>query len=342
MNDASRENILRQFLTDSGWGNARRAKLAGDASFRHYERIKLDNNRAVLMDAPPAHEDVRPYLYIAEHLLGHRFSAPRVLAKDVENGFLLLEDLGDDRFTRILRGETLLQPVPSQESIYRIAIDVLVALHRCPLPVDVPLYDKQKLLNEVKLVTDWYLPLMHIKVDTDAYLQLWDTLLDDIAVGSNVLIHRDYHADNLMWLPERQGIRKVGLLDFQDAVIGPPTYDLLSLLEDARRDVPLKLAHTMLRYYLSQFPAIDKEQFFLSYAILAAQRNCKIIGIFSRLAVRDNKHQYLAFLPRVWRYLMRDMKHPALLPLKEWMESTVDPSLRKSPPVMRNSASQVA
>ncbi|MCB2081190.1 MAG: phosphotransferase, partial [Rickettsiales bacterium] len=203
--------------------------LAGDASFRKYYRVRTPDSRLVLMDAPPEKEDVRPFIAITHHLLAQGFSAPSILAQDVELGFLLLEDFGDNRFSNLL-------PPPAnltrEEALYRHAVDVLIALHQCPLPADITPYSPEKLEQEGMLLPDWY--VMHItgracpESARQAYQEAWQPLLSHPALMEQpVLVLRDYHADNLMWLPDREGIRKVGLLDYQDAVAGHASYDLL-------------------------------------------------------------------------------------------------------------------
>lgn len=332
----SREKTLNKFLAKNGWGEADIVNLAGDASFRHYKRLKMNQKRAVLMDAPPPKEDVRPFVNIAKFLKKHGYSSPKILAEDKENGFLLLEDLGDDRFTRVLNSETLLQDIPSEEEMYRLAIDVLADLHKCPLPKNVPEYTEKLLMTECGLLTEWYIPLITgkdcSKTEAKQYSDIWKEILPNSDLKPHVLVLRDYHADNLMWMPEKRGFKKVGLLDFQDAVIGSRTYDLVSLLEDARRDVSPALARKMISYYLGKFPATNRENFNSSYAILGAQRNCKILGIFARLALRDNKHAYLSFLPRVWKYLEHDLNHPDLKKIKTWLDKNVPAAKRTKPP----------
>ncbi len=325
-----REKLLAGFLDNCGWGKAERRNLAGDASFRRYERLFLGDKTAVLMDAPPPQEDVRPFVKIARHLKTNNLSAPEIFAEDVENGFLLLEDLGDSRYTTVLSGKSPL-PSPSEKELYKLAIDTLVEIQKLPLPQDIPSYGDELLMREVLLLTEWYIPRVFgdkygdddLQKLQDEYVAIWERLFQLLENDRQVLVLRDYHADNLMWLPEREGVEKVGLLDFQDAVTGSPAYDLLSLLEDARRDVAPELAEEMVDYYLSLAPETDKDNFLLLYNLLAAQRNCKIVGIFARLSVRDGKDTYLQFLPRVWGHIERDLHHPTLAELKEWMDGVV-------------------
>jgi len=319
------------FLAASGWGAAARWRLAGDASFRRYDRLEQEGRRIVLMDAPPPQEDVRPFLRVARHLRGLGLSAPEILAEDVALGLLLLEDFGDATYTRLLAQGAAEAP------LYALAIDVLIALHHRadPAATPVPPYDDQRLLTEAALLVDWYLPAVTGTPTEPAlraeYLALWQGLLGAARGVPPTLVLRDYHVDNLMLLEGRSGIAACGLLDFQDAVIGPRSYDLVSLLEDARRDVSPDLAAAMLEQYLEAFPALDREAFAASYAILGAQRNCKIVGIFTRLDRRDGKPIYLRHIPRVWRLIAQDLRHPALAPMAVWLDRHIPPALRRIP-----------
>lgn len=311
--------------------------LAGDASFRRYIRIRKDGRSAMLMDAPPAREDVRPFVQAAQYLHSKGFSAPGILAQNVPAGLLLLEDLGDDSFTRVLRAVPEGERQVLERELYGAAIEVLVHWHdeahqfSNPEALVIPRYDHPLLLREVGLFADWYLPQVMGKDRAQAlageYKALWEKLITASPLAMDVWVHRDYHADNLMWLPERTGIRRVGLLDFQDNVYGDAAYDLVSLLEDARRDVPSPLVSEMVERYIAM-SGTDAERFRAAYALLGAQRNTKIIGIFSRLAARDRKQHYLDYLPRVWRHLEQDMLHPLLAPLKQWTDYHIVPEHR--------------
>jgi N-acetylmuramate 1-kinase len=323
---------IERFLAYAGWGGVPYRLLAADASFRRYHRLENGDRRAVLMDAPPPREDVRPYLKVADLLHRIELSAPRIDAADVEAGLLLLEDFGDRTYTRLLaEGHDEVQ-------LYALAIDTLIALqHRFTpaMATDLPRYDRERLLAEAALLVDWYLPAVSGTPTPESlreeYLTLWAELLAPVATQPTTLVLRDYHVDNLMLLEGRTGIASCGLLDFQDAVLGSPAYDLVSLLEDARRDVPEDIAATMLDRYLAAFPALDQYSFATASALLAAQRNCKILGIFVRLSVRDGKPQYLAHIPRLWRLVDRDLAHPALSPLGRWLDRHIPPDLRRIP-----------
>ncbi len=317
-----RETLIQQFLEKSGLGSAQRIALPGDASFRHYERIKNDGESFILMNAPPPMEAVRPFVKAALFLEKNGFSAPHIFIADEENGFLLLEDFGDDLYTAILDGN---HASSLESEIYRRAVEALAALHQIT-PPDFSVYSDAMLLREAKLFTDWYLPYAEIELGEKAkveYEEILLTLFASLKKQNPVLVLRDYHADNLIYLPEREGYKKVGLLDFQDAVIGSPVYDLVSLLEDARRDVAPALREKIFDYYLSLNQDIDKEIFHTCYSILGAQRNLKIIGIFTRLTVRDGKRRYLYFLPRVWKHLENDLQNPFLAPLKAWLDENI-------------------
>jgi aminoglycoside/choline kinase family phosphotransferase len=330
-----RETVIAEFLRGSGWSAARRDKLPGDASFRRYERLHLDGRRAMLMDAPPPREDVRPFLRVARHLTALGFSAPQIYEADESAGLLILEDLGDDTYTRLLaRGA-------DERELYALAIDVLIALHSLPesraIPAGLPAYDDQRLLDEAKLLTDWFMPaITGAPAPTDQaedYAGLWRAVLPLAGFAPPTLVLRDYHVDNLMGLSGREGVAACGLLDFQDAVAGPTAYDVVSLLADARRDLTPGLPDAMMQRYLAAFPKLDREAFTASAAILSAQRNAKIIGIFTRLSRRDGKHHYLKHIPRVWRLLEQDLHHPALQDVRAWFDRTVPASLRRAPPV---------
>lgn len=306
------------FLAANGWEGAEIRPLAGDASFRRYFRVHKGGATAVLMDAPPQHEDVGPFLAVAGHLLDRGFLPPRPLAVDRERGLLLLEDFGDDRVGPLLQRE------PQRERpIYESAVDTLAALGGERAPADIPPYDDAAMTREVALFPDWYAPALSLQVDQEGYYRAWREAWGEVeeAVASRpVLVLRDYHADNLMVLPGR---RELGLLDFQDALAGHPAYDLVSLLQDARRDVAPALEEAMLGRYMDAAGVADRDAFRAHYEILGAQRNTKILGIFTRLWKRDGKPHYLPLQPRVWSYLERNLAHPALAPVRAWFNDNV-------------------
>jgi N-acetylmuramate 1-kinase len=311
---AERAAQIEAFLRAAGFACARREPLAGDASLRRYGRLHDGPRPAVLMDAPPGVIDVRPFLAIAAWLRGRGWSAPEVLAADPAAGLVLLEDLGDRLFTRAIADDPALE-----EALYAAAADLLVAIQRAEPPADLPPYDDAWLLREAALLTEWSAPDLNECARAD-YLDSWRAVLPQARVGAEALVYVDYHADNLLWLPERVGLARVGLLDFQDARLGPPAYDLASLLMDARRDVAPELAARMIARFLAARPELDPDAFAAAYAILGAQRNAKILGLFTRLARRDGKPRYLAPLPRVRAHLAAGLAHPALEPVRAWFE----------------------
>jgi len=327
-----RGGLMSAFVEAQGWAGTRPVLLAGDASFRKYYRLERGGERAVLMDAPPPEEDVRPFIAVGTALREYGLSAPEILAADIHHGFLLLEDFGDDTYTRLLaRGA-------NEAALYALAVDTLIALHRRAgdaASVPVPPYDEERLLAEAALLVDWYVPEMlgqPLPADMrQAYLAAWRKILPQAALPQPTLVLRDFHIDNLMLLPGRTGVRACGLLDFQDALRGPASYDLASLLEDARREVPPALRRAMTERYVAAFPDLDRAAFARSTAILAAQRNCKIVGIFTRLCRRDGKPQYLSHIPRVWRLLDEDLRDPALAPVARWLDCNLPRHARRQP-----------
>jgi aminoglycoside/choline kinase family phosphotransferase len=312
----------RSFLETWGWGGARIEPLAGDASFRRYFRVLDGDRRAVLMDAPPPEEDVKPFIAVDEWLTGHGFAAPTIWGRDLDQGLLLLEDFGDARVKEYVE-----EDAGAEGGIYTRAIDLLAALHRLPA-ADVPLYDRVIYQREAGLLTEWYCPAIGLAVDVDGYGAAWDAVLP-LVEGDGVpavTVLRDYHAENIMILGDADRSFGLGLLDFQDALAGHPAYDLVSLLQDARRDVDPALEQAMLAHYRAN--ASVSADFDAAYAILGAQRNAKIIGIFTRLWKRDGKPRYLSFLPRMWGLLERDLAHPALAPVAAWFNANIPPSHR--------------
>jgi aminoglycoside/choline kinase family phosphotransferase len=313
-----------RFLAEHGWAGAEILPLAGDASFRRYFRVvKQDGSTAVLMDAPPEHEDLAPFLRVAGHLLDRGFAPPRPLAVDREKGLLLLEDFGDDRVGPLLARE------PRRErAIYENAVDILARLSAERAPHDLPPYDDAAKAREVSLFPEWYAPALGFEVDAAAFLPAWRGVWDEVLreiEARPVMVLRDYHADNLMVLPDRP---ELGLLDFQDALAGHAAYDLVSLLQDARRDVDPALEKAMIARYAEAAAIADRDRFRAHYEILGAQRNTKILGIFTRLWKRDGKPHYLPLQPRVWAYLERNLAHPALAPVRGWFDANVPEPMR--------------
>ena len=321
------------FLASAGWVGATRRPLAGDASFRRYDRVSRGGKVAVLMDAPPPKEDVRPFVAITRHLQTLGYSVPTVLAEDATLGLLLLEDLGDATYTKALASGT------DEEALYTAAVDVIADLHAKPeaitIPTGLPEYDAVRLLTEAELLVDWYVPRrMGRPLDEaskGAFRDIWRALAPIMEGAGRALVLRDFHADNLIWLPERGRLRNCVLLDYQDAVAGSPAYDLMSLIEDARRDMADGLETQLLERYRAQRPGIDWPSFRAAYVTLAAQRHCKVIGIFTRLSVRDGKGHYLMHIPRCWRMLERACQDPLLAPLRDWLDTHIPAALRNTP-----------
>lgn len=328
MADSAREALKKDFLETSGWGGAERRHLAGDASNRSYERLTLaaGGGRAVLMDAPPEKgEDLFPFLAAGAALENLGLSSPATLAADLPLGLAIIEDLGDDLYARVCAA------APEKETaLYQASVDLLASIagHDAPAALcwggqSRPLapYDDAVLRREAALAIEWWRPGATGERTPDDLRQEFLGLVSAATgrASADVLVLRDYHAENLIWLPERDGLRRVGLLDYQDALAGSPAYDLVSLLEDARRDTSSDLREAMIDRFLDRSPALDRRSFLRDYAALGAQRNLKIVGIFARLWLRDGKDGYLAMIPRVWDHLMRDLEHPALADLRAFV-----------------------
>ncbi len=305
------------FLSGPGWRDAACEPLTGDASTRRYFRLRQRGQSAVLMDASRNLESVAPFLRIDRHLAQLGFSVPAILAADEGQGLLLLEDFGDDTFTLLLESGT--EPA----ELFSLATDVLVALHEHPraIPEGLRAYHPQNMLADIELFLDWCTPRVSGEGRTE-YQEAWREVLPLAHQVPTTLLLRDYHVANLMWLREREGICQAGLLDFQDAYQGPITYDLMSLLEDARRDIPSTLRQKMVARYLAHFPSLDREAFATSLAILAALRHTRVLAIFERLSRHEGKHDYKTLhSPRVERLLRRALLHPRLAGVKRWFEA---------------------
>jgi N-acetylmuramate 1-kinase len=314
----------KAFVADAGWADAEILPLAGDASFRRYFRVVKEGESAVLMDAPPPHEDPRPFVAVAEYLSGVGLSAPRIFHRDLEQGLLLIEDFGGNRMREAVDAD------PAREiEIYSGVVDVLIGLHRHAPPAGLKTHGLLQWLDEVALFTDWYCPAVGVEVDASGFRAAWEEVLTPIdAQGQTVTELRDYHAENIMLLDGEEGIASYGLLDFQDALIGHPAYDLVSMLEDARRDVTPSVETAMLaRYMKSTNSGSDFEE---AYWALGAQRNTRILGVFTRLWKRDDKPHYLEFQPRMWGLLERDLAHPNLAPVKAWFDRNIPTEKRAS------------
>lgn len=344
---------LRQFLEMSGFFSARRERMPGDASTRSYARLFKGDVSSILMnsprrpDGPPIHngksysaavhlaEDVQPFIALANGLREHGFSAPAIHHADLDEGFLITEDFGRELF---IEGDP---PIPIAER-YEAAVDMLAALHRETLPdvlpiaphldYRVPPFDTDAMMVELSLMLDWYLPDKGVDMTSNMhaeFLLVWNELLGKIATAQRTWMLRDFHSPNLIWLERRKDTARVGLLDFQDAVIGPAAYDLVSLLQDARIDVPEQIEIAMLTHYAKERrnhdEAFDPVSLVEQYAIMSAQRNTRLLGTFARLNRRDNKPHYLRHQPRVWTYLQRALAHPTLAGYREWVATYVPP-----------------
>jgi len=341
-----RTAAVRQFISQIGYSGALRTRLKGDASTRIYERLAIGEKHAILMnsprrsDGPPvrdgkpynaiAHlaDNVMPFVAMANGLRQHGFSSPELYHADLDQGLLIIEDLGDET---VVSGEP---PAPIRER-YEIAVDALLALHALRLPDVLPVaphlehripsYDMNAFLIEAELLLDWFLPRLNATMpegERDSFRALWRELLAPAIDAPATWVLRDFHSPNMLWLDHRKEIARLGLLDFQDAVMGPPAYDVASILQDARVDIPEQFELALLGRYVRgrrQFePDFDPTSFIKIYVTLAAQRASKILGIFARLDLRDGKPQYLRHMPRVWGYLQRSLSHPALEALNAW------------------------
>jgi N-acetylmuramate 1-kinase len=342
---------MRAFLDRTGYGEAPRRRMVGDASTRIFERLVLSDHTDVLMNAPRrpdgppvrngkpysaiAHlaEDIVPYVALAHGLCDRNLSAPTILHADLDHGFLIMEDLGTER---IVAGDP---PVPVEER-YEVAVDLLLSLHRRKLPERLPVatrveyflphYDMDAFLIEAELLLDWYLDAKANVSESvrEEFAALWRDALKPAIESQPTWVLRDYHSPNLLWLPDRDSVARIGLLDFQDAMVGPAAYDVASLLQDARVDVPEALEVALLSRYVRgrlYDQRFDAAAFARLYATLAAQRATKILGIFARLDRRDGKPQYLRHIPRLLRYLHRSLAHPDLAPLKAWYAANLPP-----------------
>jgi len=348
-----RLKALRQFLDGAGLSEAGRQRMPGDASIRSYARLICNDGVVILMNFPrrpdgPAlydgksysaavhlAEDVKPFVAIANGLRERGFSAPSIHYTDLDSGFLITEDFGNAGF---VEGDPP-QPIPER---YETATDLLAVLHHQGLPETLPLapqldypvptFDIEALLVEIGLMLEWYLPDRGVEMSSEMRAELtamWRSLLEKPVGAAKTWVLRDFHSPNLIWLGERTGIAQVGIIDFQDAVLGPAAYDLVSLLQDARIDVPEALELALLTRYikarLTSDQNFDPAVFAEHYAIMSAQRNTRLLGTFARLNRRDGKPQYLRHQPRIWTYLSRSLAHPALAPVRQWYAANVPP-----------------
>jgi aminoglycoside/choline kinase family phosphotransferase len=360
-----RNHLIEEFLAQAGLAGASRRPLAGDASVRRYERVTASNGTLVLMDWPAAADDpplptgngqkpysaiahiaesVHPFCAIAEALRAQDISAPQLVATNLDAGLLLLEDFGDALYGQLIDDGNKVNP------LYEMAVDLLTMLaERNPSTTiaptaftpayNIPPFDEDAFLIEAQLLMDWYWPAIAGQLPSEEARERFTAVMKDLFYALSplprTLVLRDFHSPNLIWLEERRDIARVGVIDFQDALIGPAAYDLVSLLQDARREVPQEREEKMLTRYISarrSAPRFSEEDFRRDYAILGAQRAAKIIGIFCRLAVRDGKPHYLAHIPRVWRYMTRNLSHADLQPLTYFLDEAFPSATRLRPP----------
>ena len=323
MSDAIFDEI-QDFLGATRWEGAEIAPLVGDASFRRYFRIRRGEQSAMLMHAPPPHEDPAPFLHVARWLNENGLRGPAIYRDDAARGWVLTEDFGD------IRMKEWIDDHPDDEhDVYAKAIDALVRLHRLP-PGPFEPYDMAVYQREAALFLEWYCPAVGLTVDEAEWAKAWEEALSPLLARQDpgVTVLRDYHAENIMLLEEGKLNGKQGLIDFQDALVGHPAYDLVSLLQDARRDVSQQLEHEMMGRYRAATEA--GEHFEGDYARLGAQRNAKIVGIFTRLYKRDGKPRYLGMIPRVWRAMEHDLAHEAMAPVAAWFADNIPRELREA------------
>ncbi|MBQ95667.1 MAG: aminoglycoside phosphotransferase [Actinobacteria bacterium] len=313
---------LHSFLGDTEWEGAEIAPLVGDASFRRYFRLRMAGRSAMLMHAPPPHEDPKPFLHVAHWLENNGMRTPHIFAEDAGEGWVLIEDFGDQRMRERVDDHS-----DEERGVYARAIDALVRLHELP-PGPFEPYDMAVYQREVDLFVEWYCPAMGLAVDGQGWVEAWQRVLAPLLDRQNpgVTVLRDYHAENIMLLEPGKPGGDQGLIDFQDALVGHPAYDLVSLLQDARRDVSPELEAAMLEHY--RVAAQPGENFEADYARLGAQRNAKIVGIFTRLWKRDGKARYLAMIPRVWKAMERDLAHEGMAPVAEWFAANIPQEIR--------------
>lgn len=314
---------LHEFVAAAGWGDARIEPIPGDASFRRYFRLRRGNETAMLMYAPPPEEDPVPFLNVAAWLTANGMRGPAIYAHDAQSGWVLTEDFGDHRMKEWIEASPA-----GERGAYSSAITAIGKLHRLP-PGPFPAYDMPTYQREAGLFTEWFCRVADLPVDNAGFSDAWDRALAPVIAEQQpgVTVLRDYHAENIMMLgPSADGTGAQGLIDFQDALVGHPAYDLVSLLQDARRDVSQDLEQAMLdRYVADMRPEWDVAT---SYAVLGAQRNAKIVGIFTRLSERDKKPRYLSMIPRVWEAMERDLAHPGLAPVARWFDANVPADVR--------------
>jgi len=319
LTSSKRKSALQHFLMITGWYGAKMEILASDASSRQYFRLsQFEGTKRILMDDPIGRESCEKFIQIDKILKRLGYSVPEIFDHDLNHGFLLLGDLGTMTFAQALTHGM------DEKMLYEAAVDVLIDLHQRYTEKDEGLetYTHEKYLEEVLLFIDWYLPIIFKQKPTQEmrleFIKAWTQTFSFLENIPQSLVLRDFHVDNLIWLQDQENLKKCGLLDFQDALIGPVPYDLVSLLQDVRRDVSQSMEDEMIARYLKAFPHLDPFQFKAAYAVLGAQRNTRILGTFTRLYFNMGKKRYLEFLPRTWALVKKDLDHISLAPVKEW------------------------
>ncbi|KQO73923.1 tRNA (adenosine(37)-N6)-threonylcarbamoyltransferase complex ATPase subunit type 1 TsaE [Rhizobium sp. Leaf262] len=339
---------IREFLDENGKKNASRRYFSGDAAYRTYELVRDANGQALLMDwQPPPRgpvikdgktyaeivhlaREVKPFVAIQRFLGENDFTVPQILAQDLKRGILLLGDIGRD-------GVLDEEGAPIEER-YLESVACLAALHETPAPGDITLadgatyeispFDADAMKIETSLLLDWYLP--HIRgeeideSEKQSFFAVWDQLIEKLDDAEQGLLLRDFHSPNIIWQADKSGIQRVGIIDFQDAMIGPMAYDLASVIQDARVTISPELQARLMAHYLDirrKNTDFDEKTFLKAFAIMAAQRNCKLVGIWVRLMKRDDKPHYMKHMPRTFSYLRSALEHPDLAPLRDWFES---------------------
>ena len=319
----SREKELKLFANDYFSLNPYEMEpMQGDAGLRHYYRITSGNKSYVAMDCPPSYAPITPFINIANFLLENSFSAPSIIHHNIEQGFMLLEDFGRTSVKNYL--ENIGDNGCERRNIYCLIIDLLCELQEKKAPSYLKNFDNNLLCSEIVLFTSWYIPYIYERDVTleefNEFREIWQNILAKQVEMPSCIVLRDFHLENMMYLSERNHCQKIGLLDFQDALLGSPIYDLVSLLEDARFDVNIDDAMHLIDYF-TQKKQYDKESVLTNYHILGAQRNLRILGVFARKHIRDKDDGYLKYIPRVKKYLENDLSHPYLKTIKDWLKN---------------------
>ena len=323
----NRETLRNSFLTKHNLTNYKIEALPQDASNRKYFRLSNNDTSYILMDAPPKQENMPQFIHVNEILTGINLSAPEILYSDTENGFLVSQDFGNNTYKELLDDKKEENIHLDEKKLYERAIDSLAHLQQnCSKP-SLPNFSERKFIDETMVFIDWYVDVLNgSRVSpsmTNKYREILSHLFNQVKNFQNVMVLRDFHSQNIFWLEDEIGIKKVGLIDFQDAVIGSPIYDIVSLLQDARRDVSEEIVTSSISRYIKSFPNYSRKDIMMVYSILGLQRNLRIIGLFTKLAMKNKNTNYLSLLPRVWKFVHYNLKHPILLPMRNWLEEVI-------------------